>query len=167
MRKPGLILALSISIFSCFSCKHQQLPGQSLSTDVLEQLDNAEKAMFDATFSGDSAAFHKICGSDYFTINSNGESGSLEAALRGIAFLKGSTGTFSEQKQRVYGDLVLRTGRAQFSMGGKPIAEVLYTAGWIYRDGRWQFVHWQGTLSGMSLYPLRDKAVIEPAKMQH
>ena len=166
MRKPGLILALSISIFSFISCKHEQLPGQSLSSDVLEKLDNVENAMFEATFNGDSAAFHKICGSDYFTINANGESGSLETALQGVAFFKGATCTFSEQQQRVYGDLVLRTGRAQFSMGGKPVAEILYTSGWVYRDGRWQFIHWQGTLSGMSLYPLREKAMIEP-HIQH
>src|SRR4029077_8147139 len=101
MRKPGLILAFGISVFSFISCKHQQLPGKPLSSDVLEQLDNVEKAMFESTFNGDSAAFHKVCGSDYFTINANGESGSLETALRGVAFLKGSTGTFSEQQQRV------------------------------------------------------------------
>ena len=41
-------------------------------------------------------------------------------------------------------------------------AEVLYTTGWIYRDGRWQYVHWQGTMTGMMLEPLAGKVMIEP-----
>lgn len=45
--------------------------------------------------------------------------------------------------------------------GDSRFAEVLYTTGWVYRDNRWQYIHWQGTLTGMSL---QGKGMIEPPK---
>ena len=45
---------------------------------------------------------------------------------------------------------------------GQLVAESLYTTGWIYRDDRWQFVHWQGTMAGMMLASLRNKVTLEP-----
>lgn len=115
-----------------------------------KELDIAEQAMFNATSNGDSAAFRKLCGTDYFTINADGSAQTLEEALPNVPRFKGSSYQLSEQKQREFGDVILRTGKAKFYFGGQQVAEVLYTAGWVYRDKRWQYIHWQGTLTGMS-----------------
>jgi len=145
-------------IFGLYSCS----PSDSLSPNGQQELEDAEKAMFNATSFGDSAAFRKICGIDYYTINANGEAHTLEETIPSVPRFKGSTTSLSEQKQRLYGDLALRTGRAKFYFGGKQVAEALYTTGWIYRDGRWQFIHWQGTMTGMMLDSIRGKINLEP-----
>lgn len=149
-----LLLAGSVII----SCNQQE----HLSPEILEQLNKAEQDMFDATANGDSATFRSLCGADYYTINANGEAHTLKETIPDVPKFKGGTAVLSEQKQRVYGDLVLRNGRAKIMVGGQQVAEVLYTTGWIYRDSRWQYVHWQGTMTGMMLAPLRDKAMMEP-----
>ena len=121
--------------------------NKSLSTKVLAQLDIAEREMVNALSNGDSAAFKKIAGDDYVDINANGTTMTLKSMLIDVPSYKGFSATFSEQSQRVYGAFVLRTGRAKFYSGGQQVGEVFYTQGWVYRNKRWQFVHWQGTIT--------------------
>ncbi|MDF2188361.1 nuclear transport factor 2 family protein [Paraflavitalea sp. CAU 1676] len=135
--------------------------SQSLSPKVQEQLDAAEKAMFAATSNGDSSAFRKLSGRDYFTINANGVSQTLEEALPYVPRFKGSTVQLSQQQQRIYGNLALRTGLLKAFINGQLVAEALYTAGWVFRDDRWQFIHWQGTPTGILL---EGKGLREPPK---
>jgi hypothetical protein len=137
-------------------------PEKTLPPDVLQELESVERAMFDATSNGDSAAFRRLCGVDYFTINANGQGQTLAETLPYLPRFKGSTSQLSEQQQRVFGNFVVRNGRLKAFIGGQQVAEVLYTTGWIYRDGRWQYVHWQGTMTGMMLEPLAGKVMIEP-----
>lgn len=144
------------------SC-HREKP---LNPSALVELDRVEQAMFEATSQGDSMAFRKLCGTDYFTINANGEGHTLEETIPYVPRFKGSTNALSEQRQRVYGNFVLRNGRLKAYMDGRQVAEVLYTTGWLYRDDRWQFVHWQGTMTGMMLAPLADKAMLEPPPLK-
>lgn len=138
-----------------------QSNGQTLSKSIIAQLETVEKEMFAATSNGDSSAFRKICGNDYFTINANGVAQTLEEALPYTTRFKGSTVTLSQQKQRIYGNFALRTGLGKAYIDGKLVAEFLYTSGWIYRDNRWQFVHWQGTPTGILL---EGKGLMEPPK---
>lgn len=133
--------------------------AQKLSVSILNQLEKSEKAMFDATSNGDSVAFKKIAGKDYFTINADGTAQTLEEILPHIKKFKGATTELSQKKQRVFGNTVLRTGKAIFFFGGQAVAEIFYTTGWVYRDKRWQFIHWQGTPTGMSL---QGKTKLEP-----
>jgi len=135
---------------------------KSLSPSVLAQLENTERAMFEATSNGDSATFRKLCGADYFTINANGEAHTLAETLPHVPRFKGSTNKVSEQRQRIYGNFVVRNGLLKAYFGGQQVAEVLYTTGWIYRDHRWQFVHWQGTMTGMMLEQFSGKVSLEP-----
>ncbi|MEO5984324.1 MAG: nuclear transport factor 2 family protein [Ferruginibacter sp.] len=132
-------------------CISFNVKAQVFSASVLKQLEKSEKAMFDATSNGDSAAFRKIAGKDYFTINADGKSANLEQSMFDVPKFKGSATELSEKKQRIFGNVVLRSGKAKFLFGGQTVAEVLYTTGWVYRDKRWQFIHWQGTPTGMSL----------------
>ena len=139
--------------------------GQStaaLPSNALKDLEKAEQAMFKATYDGDSAAFRKICGTDYYTINADGNSANLEQSLPFVPRFKGATTVLSEQSQRIFGNLAIRNGRAKFYFGGRQVAEVLYTTGWIYRDSRWQYIHWQGTMTGMMLDPIRGKVNLGP-----
>ena len=123
--------------------------GQSkhLSAKIIRQLDLVEKEMINAISNGDSTAFKKIAGYDYLDINASGTRMSLQPMLIDMVSFKGASVNFSEQSQRVYGNFVLKNGRAKFYFGGQLIGDVFYTQGWVYRDKKWQFVHWQGTMT--------------------
>lgn len=149
------LLPLSVVVFHCS-------PEKALPAAALQELESVEQAMFAATSNGDSAAFRKLCGVDYYTINANGQAQTLLEALPYVPRFKGSTSQLSEQQQRVFGNFVVRNGRLKAFIGDQQVAEVLYTSGWIYRDARWQFVHWQGTLTGMMLEPLKNQVMLEP-----
>lgn len=153
--------SLTVSLAFMFLFFALQSTGQTLSKKIIEQLDSSEKQMFEATSNGDSSAFRKICGKEYFTINANGVSQTLEEALPNTVRFKGSKVELSQQKQRIYGNLALRTGLGKAYFNGQLVAEFLYTAGWVYRDNRWQFIHWQGTPTGILL---EGKGLIEPPK---
>jgi len=160
MKRIILIMAIPLIMVALQSCT--QSKATELNSDKLKELDSAEKAMMEASAKGDSAAFRKICGSDYYTINADGQAHNLAETIPYVPRFRGSSAVLSEQTQRVYGNVALRTGRAKFYMGGRQVAEVLYTTGWVYRDGRWQYIHWQGTLTGMMLEPLKGKVSLAP-----
>ena len=135
---------------------------KSLPPSVLLELEGVERSMFEASAAGDSAAFRKLCGLDYFTIDANGEGHTLEETIPNVPRFKGSMSHLSEQRQRVFGNFVVRNGRVKYYLEGRHVAELLYSAGWVYRDDRWQFVHWQGTLSGMMLEKVKGIVSLEP-----
>jgi hypothetical protein len=133
----------------------------AVSAAELAQLEVTEQAMFASFGAGDAEAFGRLAGDDYLTINANGVMTDKAGALQLVPGFKGSTSTLSEQQRRVYGSTVLSTGRAQFKMKGLPVAEIFYTAVWVLRDGRWQFVNWQGTMTGApSWYPVIFTGVV-------
>jgi hypothetical protein len=140
--KNSLALLLSFTALIPISSPAQNTP---LSVKILEQLELAEKEMVKAISNGDSAAFKQIAGDDYVDINFSGIKTDLHSMLNDLHNFKGLSVSFSEQSQRVYGNFALRTGRAKFSASEKLIADIFYTQGWVYRDSKWQFVHWQGT----------------------
>jgi hypothetical protein len=139
-----LLTMLLVNLLS--SCSVKSLPPS-----VIAELDEVERAMFEATTAGDSAAFRKICGADYITINGNGESHNLTETIPHVPRFKGVVDQLSNQTQRIYGNFAIRNGHLKAFMSGKLLGEIEYTSGWVYRDRRWQFVHWQGTLTGASL----------------
>jgi hypothetical protein len=142
--KNSLTLLLSLTMLIPISSPAQNEP---LSATIIEQLEMAEKEMVKAISNGDSAAFKQIAGDDYVDINFSGIKTDFHSMLNDLHNFKGLTISFSEQSQRVYGNFALRTGRAKLSFPEKLIAEVFYTQGWVYRDKKWQFVHWQGTMT--------------------
>ena len=143
MKKLGLFFC---SLFLLISIN---LPAQntSLSARILLQLDTIEKEMVDALSNGDSAAFKKIAGNDYLDINANGTMKTLRSMVADVPNYKGFLVNFSEKSQRVYGNFVLKNGKAKFYAGNQQVGEIFYTQGWVYRDKKWQFVHWQGTMT--------------------
>ena len=141
--KKATVLLLIFFLISIHS------PGQKnrLPDSILKRLDAAEREMVNALSNGDSTAFKKIAGYDYVEINANGNKMTLQSMLLEISNFKGLLVSFSDQAQRIYGNFVLKTGRAKFASGGQEIGEVLYTQGWVYRNKKWEFVHWQGTVT--------------------
>lgn len=160
MKKIIMIIVVASAIATSHCCA--QGNTKTLNASIIKELDKAEQAMFEANSKGDSAAFRKICGIDYYTINADGTAYTLKETIPNVPRFKGSSGVLSEQTQRVYGNLALRTGRAKIYMFGKQVAEILYTTGWVYRDSRWQFIHWQGTMTGMMLEPFKGKMALGP-----
>jgi hypothetical protein len=152
------IKCFTIIFFSCFSF---HLFSQPVTPAMLGQLDKAEKDMFAATSNGDTSAFRKISSPEYFSLNADGVSQNLDEALAMMNRFKGATSVLSEQKQRLFGNVALRTGRAKFYFGQQQVAEVLYTSGWVYENNAWHFIHWQGTPTGMML---ENKGMKEPPK---
>src|SRR4030095_184856 len=112
-----------LALFYCplFLLISINLPGQNtnLSAKILSQLDTIEKEMLNALSNGDSAAFKKIAGNDYLDINANGTMMTLRSMLADIPNYKGFSVNFSEKSQRVYGNFVLRNGRAKFYAGNQ------------------------------------------------
>lgn len=141
--KKSVFLFLSASLLISI----HSIAQTHLSKEILKQLETAEKNMIDALSNGDSAAFKKIAGADYIDINANGIRMDLPSMLNDLHNFKGLSVNFSERSQRAYGNFVLRTGKAKLSAGGQLIAEIFYTQGWVYRNKKWQFVHWQGTMT--------------------
>lgn len=151
----------TLPIFVMLILTTVQLHAQTPSKSILNQLEIAEKEMFAATSAGDSISFKKICGPEYFTINANGVAMTLKETIPLIGHFKGSNTVVSDQKQRIYGNFALRTGLGKAYFNGQLVAEFLYSAGWVYRDKKWQLIHWQGTPTGILL---QGKGLIEPQK---
>ena len=139
----------NLVLFSCVSFFlipiNLSAQDKGLSARILLQLDTIEKEMVTALSNGDSVAFKKIAGDDYLDINANGTMMTLRSMIADVPNYKGFLVNFSEKSQRVYGNFVLRNGKAKFYAGNQQVGEVFYTQGWVYRNKKWQFVHWQGT----------------------
>ena len=148
--KQTLLLLIALSL----SGRAVAAP-ETLSAADLARLDAAEQAMFASFGRGDASAFGQLAGEDYLTINADGVMLGKADALKLVPKFKGATTTLSGQHRRVYGTTAVSAGRAQFRMKGVLMAEIYYTQVWVLRDGRWQFVHWQGTMTGLpSWYPV-------------
>ncbi len=129
-------------------------PGP-LTAVELGNLVAAEKSMFEIMGQADGQAFRQIAGDDYFTINADGVAMDRAGALKLLPKFKGSTSERSEQRTRIFGHTAVLTGRGKFYFKSLLVAEVLYSQVWVLRDGRWQFVNWTGTMTGLpSWYPV-------------
>ena len=98
--------------------------------------------------------FGRLTGEDYITLNADGVLQNKEQTLEKIRTtpLPKAEADLLEKSQRVYGNLVIRTGRSKIHKVGLLLTEFIFTETWIYRDKRWQFIGWQGTYSGIPAY---------------
>ncbi len=105
--------------------------------------------MFKATQNAD--VFGSLMGDDYITLNADGVMENKVQTLemvRNHPLPSADTILFSDQRQRAYGNVAIRTGRAKVYKAGLVLADFIYTQTWLYRDNRWQFIGWQGTMTG-------------------
>src|SRR5664279_2684571 len=124
----------------------------SLSQQILVQLKSEQIRMFEMFSNGDVKTFKLLSGDDYLTINADGTYMDKAQTFDLIPKFKGSTYKISEQTDRVYGYVVISTGRAKFYFGSFLVADIYFNQTWIYRSGSWQFINWQGTMTGISKY---------------
>jgi hypothetical protein len=111
--------------------------------------------MFKIILNGDKAAVEKMLGADYITINADGTLQDKNETMRLFGKFKGATATLSDKRIRNYGNLSIITGGAKFYIKSILVAQVFYTETWIFRNGKWDFIGWQGTMTGLpSWYPL-------------
>jgi hypothetical protein len=149
MKKLFLILTLTITQLSGYA------QSDTLSQAIIGQLKSEQKKMYDLFSNGDVETFKKIAGDDYLSINADGTYLNKTQALELIPNFKGSTYKISDQTDRIYGNVVLSTGRAKFYLSSILVAEIYFNQTWVYRDNRWQFIFWQGTMTGTSKnYPI-------------
>jgi hypothetical protein len=152
-----VLLIFSALIFFVRGAAAQDLPTPA---DVA-RLDAAESAMFDAFGQADEKTFQQLAGEDYYTINADGVALDRAGALKLLPKFKGSTNARSEQHRRIYGSTAVLTGRAKFYFKALLVAEIHYTQVWVWREGRWQFVNWQGTMTGLpTWYPVIATSVL-------
>ena len=117
--------------------------------------------MFDSFGQADGKTFQQLAGEDYRTINADGVTMDRAGALELLPKFKGSTCLRSEQQRRIYGSVAILNGRARFYFKALLVAEIQYTQVWVWRDGHWQFVNWQGTMTGLpSWYPVIATSVL-------
>lgn len=133
------------------------LPSDSL-TAVLTAKENE---MFTIITNGTQNEAEKLIAGDYITINADGVMEGKENTLKTIGKFKGSTAKLSEKKIRVYGTIAIINGKAKFYLKQLLVAEIFYTEIWDYRAGQWQFIGWQGTMTGLpSYYPVIFTSII-------
>jgi hypothetical protein len=155
-------LQLSI-IISFILVLSQKIYSQALiSSDSLTTVLNAkENEMFNVIINGDKKQAEKLFADDYITINADGVMEGKENTLKTIGKFKGAETKLSDKKIRVFGSIAIINGKAKFYLKQVPVAEIFYTEIWDYRAGQWQFIGWQGTLTGVpSYYPVILTSII-------
>ncbi|WP_295714531.1 nuclear transport factor 2 family protein [Mucilaginibacter sp.] len=114
-----------------------------------------EAEMFNAILTADKPATDKMVGQDYITINADGVLEDKIEMMKNFGKFKGAAVTLSDKQVRHYGNLSIITGRAKFYLKSILVAEIFYTETWIYRNRKWDFIGWQGTMTGLpSYYPV-------------
>ena len=121
---------------------------ETLTQETIKQLSNEQKRMFEMFSNGDTETFLKITGDDYLAINADGTYMNKTQSVELIPKFKGSTYDILEQTDRIYGNVAISTGRAKFYLSSILVADVYFNQTWIYRDNRWQFIFWQGSMTG-------------------
>ena len=121
---------------------------ETLTPETIKQLSNEQKRMFEMFSNGDTETFLGITGDDYLAINADGTYMNKIQSVELIPKFKGSTYDILEQTDRIYGNVAISTGRAKFYLSSILVADVYFNQTWIYRDNRWQFIFWQGSMTG-------------------
>ncbi|HET6539214.1 MAG TPA: nuclear transport factor 2 family protein [Chryseolinea sp.] len=121
---------------------------ETLTPETIKQLSDEQKRMFEMFSNGDTETFLEITGDDYLAINADGTYMNKTQSVELIPKFKGSTYDILEQTDRIYGNVAISTGRAKFYLSSILVADVYFNQTWIYRDNRWQFIFWQGSMTG-------------------
>ena len=121
---------------------------ETLTPETIKQLSDEQKRMFEMFSNGDTETFLEITGDDYLAINADGTYMNKTQSVELIPKFKGSTYNILEQTDRIYGNVAISTGRAKFYLSSILVADVYFNQTWIYRDNRWQFIFWQGSMTG-------------------
>ena len=144
-----------ISIFSLFLSQRIYSQKLVLSDSLTALLKSKENEMFSVITNGNKEAAEKLIAQEYITINADGVMERKENTIKTLGKFKGSTAKLSDKKIRVYDNIAIINGKAKFYLKQILVAEIFYTEIWNYRNQQWQFIGWQGTMTGVpSYYPI-------------
>jgi hypothetical protein len=144
-----------ISIFSLLISQPVYSRQLVLSDSLAALLNLKENEMFSVITNGNKEAAEKLIAQEYITINADGVMEGKENTIKTLGKFKGSTAKLSDKKIRIYDNTVIINGKAKFYLKQILVAEIFYTEIWNYRNRQWQFIGWQGTMTGIpSYYPV-------------
>jgi hypothetical protein len=149
MRLVFLSLVL-ISVLS--SCNQNSASPPRTATDtatVKKEVAQAEEDMFNAIKNSDPHFWENVSDS-YITINADGVMGNKEETIKDSVRRKmfiGIDHKLFDHTIKVFGDVGICNGRAQFFMQNQMVAEIYYTAIFRKENGRWIYEGWQGTMT--------------------
>ncbi|MDQ3016335.1 MAG: nuclear transport factor 2 family protein [Bacteroidota bacterium] len=133
---------------------HAQKP---ISESLKTELESAEAKMFqNLTYTNAISYFKTDVSEDYFTIGADGVASNRDELLADTARLKmleKADFKFYDKKIRVFGKVGIINGRLQAFFNGTYVAEYLYTAIFVRKNGKWMYTGWQGTKSKASPSP--------------
>jgi len=147
MNRLLLIVFASTILFSCHS-KSSTIDSSNIETEKKE-VARAEQNMFKAIRTND-PNFWQTVSDSYITINADGvmanKQQSINDSLRRKMFI-GIDHKLFDHTIKVFGNVGICNGRAQFFMQDQMVAEVYYTAIFRKENGNWVYEGWQGTMT--------------------
>jgi len=122
------------------------------SAAVKDELIAAETFMFANIVKLDPDYMKNYVADDYFSIDADGGSENKAQLIAQkdspkMKMMAAATVKLFDKQVRAYGDVGILNGRARAYMGDTYVAEFLYTAVFVKRDGKWLFASWHGTMS--------------------
>ena len=111
---------------------------------------SAEDDRYEAQIEGDIEALDRLLGKDLIYFHSSTIKDTKDSFITAIETEKLIYEEMErfDSRVRIYGDIAVITGRAQFkvvSRGRQKNLDMLFHAIWIMRDQRLQFISWQAT----------------------
>jgi len=125
------------------------LKSSSSSLSVADVL-SAEDDRYEAQIEGDIEALDQLLGKDLIYFHSSTLKDTKDSLIKAIETEKLIYEEMerSESRVRIYGDIAVITGRAQFKVvarGRQKNLDILFHSIWVMRDQRLQFISWQAT----------------------
>lgn len=148
MRKTSFIIFIAAFVVSCT----QQNNTSKNSADkeaIKKEVAQAEENMFN-DIKNNTPGFWNTVSDSYITINADGvmanKTETIADSVRRKMFI-GVDHKLFDHNIKVFDNIGICNGRAQFVMNGQMAAEVYYTAIFRKENDKWLFENWQGTLT--------------------
>ena len=149
MRSIFIYLVLLISFCSCKQNNSSSTAAGTDTASAKKEVAQAEDNMFNAIKNNDAGFWSKVSDS-YTTINADGVMANKEETIKDSVRRKMFTGIdhkLFDHTIKVFGNVGICNGRAQFFMQNQMVAEIYYTAIFRKENGRWLYEGWQGTMT--------------------
>lgn len=132
------------------SCSSNSSTNNSSNNEAdKKEVAQAEENMFNAIKTND-PNFWKTVSDSYITINADGIMANKQESINDSLRRKMFTGIdhkLFEHSIKVFGNVGICNGRAQFLLQNKMVAEIYYTAIFRKANGNWIYEGWQGTIT--------------------
>jgi len=141
----SLFLAMALTACNSGTNNNQASNNEAEKKNVAQ----AEENMFNAIKTND-PNFWKTVSDSYITINADGVMANKQQSISDSLRRKMFTGIdhkLFDHTIKVFGNVGICNGRAQFFMQNQMVAEIYYTAIFRKENGNWIYEGWQGTMT--------------------